>query len=105
MNNFNTQIEGNKYKLQFETSNRNNYRAIQHLARMCVNGKELTLVNYYPPDDTQNVELTLIRHGYWKNSNCYFTCSFCGTDIDKFNSHECSQHFAYCPACGTKMRV
>lgn len=44
-----------------------------------------------------------VRHGYWKDYGYYLICSLCDNEIDRFNDHECSQNFPYCPYCGARM--
>ena len=51
---FNTQISNGKYRLQFETDNREYYLLMQKMARRCVDGKPMTnadcpmCYDYYP---------------------------------------------------------
>lgn len=43
------------------------------------------------------------RHGQWKESIDYMTCSACYKDVCRYGDDGLSQEFLFCPHCGARM--
>ena len=83
---FNTQVSNGKYRLQFETDNREYYLLMQETARRCVDGKPVTNA-----DRIRNIndeELAIHLNVGWE-------CSLCKEQIwinNKFSLGDCDMN-------------
>ena len=61
---FNTQVGNGKYRLQFETDNREYYLLMQETARRCVDGKPVTNADRIRSMTDEELAMCLYEIGY-----------------------------------------
>ena len=78
-----------KYSLQFETDNKENYKLMEKVAQMIIDGKPVMII------DGKSADVAEVKHGKQIYDMGIYLCSECDYPME--------YKISYCPNCGAKM--